>query len=83
MGKEMTPSRITDSRVDAAIALVARDLVSCLDVDEVLEWEDTPLIGEDDFERVCEAARRLLVGLRPPRHGVIEAYDLLESRAEQ
>ena len=66
-GGYVTPKR--------AIKIVAKQLVA--NAVWEIEWEDIPDIGELDFVRVMEAARKLV----PPQPKFNEAITLLEERA--
>lgn len=73
----------TEPDVDAAVRLIAGELLSRLDVTDWLSWEDVPLVGEHDFERIEQAAQQILrTYSEPDVHKLAVAHRLLESRAE-
>jgi hypothetical protein len=60
---------------------VARQILSELDLEDWIEWEDLPLICEDDFERVRERAQEILRALATSSDAQIaEAHQILEAR---
>ena len=65
---------------DSAIDVVAHDLLSRLDLEDWIEWEDMPLIGAADFERVRDCAQEMLRSMVPPTDALERAHDLLQSR---
>jgi hypothetical protein len=65
--------------VDLAVDLVAAALLSEEIVE--LEWQDAPLVGEHDFERIQAAGERIQRTLMPDVRLLAEAHRFLEARA--
>lgn len=68
-----------DAAVEAAITVVARHAIAGL-VQNAIEWEFYPEIGEADWRRVDDRMQQL--GAFPDRADFDAAYALLASRAE-
>ena len=68
--------------VEAAIRYVAREQLARLDLEDWIEWEDVPLMGYADFERVRDCAQEMLRSMVPPTDVLERAHDLLQSRVD-
>lgn len=61
---------------------VARQLLSELNIADIISWEDVPLINEHDFGLVVAMAQEIVRQLRPAPGHALNAYRLLESRVD-
>ena len=67
--------------VDWAVEVVAR--MAIFGALDNIEWGDYPEIGEYDWQQVQDRIAVISCGLKPLHDDYIEAYAVLESRAEK
>lgn len=64
-----------------AINTLARDVVARSVILAEVEWEDYPDVGEYDWLKVIDEAKRIANSLRPSKPEYGPAYDHLKQRA--